>query len=191
MVVEYHIPVVPKFSSVGNFVKAKQQFHTEFHRHIAIGNFALHFRVDYHELSLCLPVTNFHYSFATGLLVVGNQSVVSHLTLPASVLGLQNVSKSEGWEARWADGSPATLFEAFWDDSQPNVTAGHCVYVHEKSTGEFRWEVESCEEKRAFICQRPACSKGITKTKMVYLYFIFISWKHMVLTFKNVIVPLT
>ncbi|KAK7506491.1 hypothetical protein BaRGS_00001966, partial [Batillaria attramentaria] len=72
--------------------------------------------------------------------------------------GLNRISvpASDTTFSRWSDGSESSVFQAFWAEEQPDFAAGDCVYVAE-TQGHYRWSTSTCEWKRAFICELPAC----------------------------------
>ncbi|XP_070182791.1 CUB and sushi domain-containing protein 3-like [Littorina saxatilis] len=60
----------------------------------------------------------------------------------------------------WSDGAPSSIYQAFWEELQPDLSAGSCVYVSESHPGHYRWSLGPCEWKRAFMCELPACPSG-------------------------------
>lgn len=76
-------------------------------------------------------------------------------------IGLNRISvpASNATYSIWSDGSGSSVYQAFWAEEQPDLSAGDCVYV-EQTDGRYRWSISTCEWKRAFICEVSACPTG-------------------------------
>ncbi|XP_076452127.1 uncharacterized protein LOC143287751 [Babylonia areolata] len=73
-------------------------------------------------------------------------------------IGLNRISipSSNTTYSQWSDGSASSVYQAFWDQLQPDLDGGDCVHVLE-SEGQYRWAFGTCEWKRAFVCGVAAC----------------------------------
>ncbi|CAD5124522.1 DgyrCDS12800 [Dimorphilus gyrociliatus] len=54
--------------------------------------------------------------------------------------------------------SPQSSSIGFWDVNQPDKKSGNCIFlVRINSAGEFSWRYGDCDQRRVFVCSKPAC----------------------------------
>lgn len=111
-----------------------------------------------------LDVCRFDGAYLSRIGDIYTNDYIGNLARSASIsqfwIGLNRISVSDANKiySQWSDGSPSSVYQAFWSELQPNVSAaaGKCVYifiVKDKN----RWSFGPCEWKRAFVCEMPAC----------------------------------
>lgn len=64
-------------------------------------------------------------------------------------------------KAFWSDGSESSIAFGLWGDNQPSLEQGKCGSLkYSAKHKQWKWTLNQCDKREAFVCQMPACPKG-------------------------------